>query len=75
MLSNIYRQHTERVSLLKQKQGSPLSKRIFCLHSSSIFDLEKKKKDLLISADQFTRVVLNGLNDESVHLSLSLSQI
>ena len=26
MLSNIYRQHTERVSLLKQKQGLPLSK-------------------------------------------------
>jgi len=45
MLSNIYRQHTERVAVLKQKQ-------------------EKKKKDLLTSADQLTRLVLDRLNDD-----------
>ncbi|UJR24018.1 hypothetical protein I4U23_026983 [Adineta vaga] len=45
MLSNIYRQHNERVIILKQKQ-------------------EKKKKDLLISADRLTRLVLDELNND-----------
>ncbi|CAF2160290.1 unnamed protein product [Rotaria magnacalcarata] len=45
MLSNIYRQHTEHTSVLKQKQ-------------------EKKKKELLSSAEQLTRLVLDGLNDD-----------
>ncbi|CAF1170341.1 unnamed protein product [Adineta steineri] len=45
MLSNIYRQHTQHVADLKQKQ-------------------EKKKKELLTSAEQLTRLVLDELNDD-----------
>jgi hypothetical protein len=62
MLSTIYRQHTERVTVLKQKQGS------FYLRNYLIVFLisskEKKKKELLTSAEQLTRLVLDGLNDE-----------
>ena len=62
MLSTIYRQHTERVTVLKQKQGSFHS--INDLMVSALSSTEKKKKELLASADQLTRIVVDELNNE-----------
>jgi len=62
MLSTIYRQHTERVTVLKQKQGSLYLRNYLILFLIS--SIEKKKKELLTSAEQLTRLVLDGLNDE-----------
>jgi len=62
MLSTIYRQHTERVTVLKQKQGSFYLRNYLILFLIS--SIEKKKKELLTSAEQLTRLVLDGLNDE-----------
>jgi hypothetical protein len=62
MLSNIYRQHTERVTVLKQKQGSFHFLNYFIL--LIIYLIEKKKKELLTSSEQLTRLVLDGLNNE-----------
>lgn len=62
MLGTIYRQHTEHAAALKQKQGH------FHLRIHSMIVLisliEKKKKELLTASDQFTRLVLDGLNSE-----------
>ena len=63
MLSNIYRQHTERSSFLKQKQGESFLNNIVFLHDEFV---EKRKKELLFSVDQLTRLVLDRLNDEFV---------
>ncbi len=62
MLSTIYRQHTEHVTVLKQKQGSFyfINYLILFLISS----IEKKKKEFLTSSEKLTRLVLDGLNDE-----------
>jgi len=60
MLGTIYRQHTERVLVLKQKQGNLYLKKKRLIISS----IEKKKRELLTSADQLTRVILDGLNNE-----------
>ncbi|CAF1666274.1 unnamed protein product [Adineta ricciae] len=45
MLSHIYRQHQENVTVLKQKQ-------------------EIKKRELLLSTDRLTRLVLDELNND-----------
>jgi hypothetical protein len=60
MLSSIYRQHVERATVSKQKQGTI----DFILFLIICFFLEKKKKELLTSAEQLTRLVLDGLNNE-----------
>jgi hypothetical protein len=61
MLSSIYRQHVERATVSKQKQGT-IDFILFLI--ICFFFLEKKKKELLTSAEQLTRLVLDGLNNE-----------
>ncbi len=62
MLSTIYRQHAERVTVLKQKQGSFYLRNYLILFLIS--SIEKKKKEFLTSSEQLTRLVLDGFNDE-----------
>jgi hypothetical protein len=63
MLSNIYREHIERVSYLKQKQGY-LNNFLSKFRNSFDWLIEKKKKELLSSVDQLTHAILDRLNDE-----------
>ena len=61
MLSNIYRQHIERISYLKEKQGYFNE---LLLNISIRFILEKKKKELNSLANHLTNIVLDRLNEE-----------